>query len=69
MLCGAALTDSVRVVQRAGWLRRGDFTIHNTNILEPLVVEFPTSAAKDVVNLVLLRNILSASSGQQYLLM
>ena len=44
--------------------------IHNTNILEPLVVEFPTSAAKDVVNLVLLRNLaLRVSLEQRYLLM
>ena len=45
-------------------------TKHNTNILEPLVVEFPTSAAKDVVNLVLLRNLaLRVSLEQRYLLM
>ena len=44
-------------------------TKHNTNILAPLVVEFPTSATKDVEHLVVHRNVLSASSERRCLLM
>ena len=52
--CGSALTDSVR-----GGLRREIYTSTHTNILAPLVVEFPTSATKDVEHLVVHRNVLS----------
>ena len=45
-------------------------TKHNTNILAPLVVEFPTSAAKDDEHLVVLRlqNILTSYSSSRCLL-
>ena len=64
MLCGQPAGGS-----RVACGVSAEHQIHNTNILEPLVVEFPTSAAKDVANLVFLRNVLSASSERQYLLM
>ena len=57
--------DALRVAlrshrQRAGWFCAGEiYQIHNTNILAPLVVEFPTSATKDVEHLVVHRNVLS----------